>query len=70
MSDEGLSAAQVRRRKIILYIQMAILTFSATTLIIVQTYQNQSLVENPNFDPSKEISKDNRKEIDFNHPYF
>ena len=49
---------------------MAILTFSATTLIIVQTYQNESLVENPNFDPTKEISKENRQEIDFNHPYF
>ena len=45
-----------------MYIHMVLLMLSSTANIVVQTYQNESLVTNPN-------SPDGPK-IPFNHPYF
>ena len=45
-----------------LYIMMVLLMISSTVNIVVQTYQNEYLVANPN-DP-------NGKKIPFSHPYF
>ena len=44
-----------------LYVHMFLLMFSATTSIIVQTYQNEEKVGDP-YTPGRQI--------EFNHPYF